>query len=55
MNKQNALQTLGFAAILSFFTFFILADHLSSKTLSGVSSPAHAANACAPCGAPCKE
>ncbi len=52
---SSSFQTVFFAAILGFFTLLILSDHLTSKTLSGISSPAHAENACAPCGAPCKE
>lgn len=47
--------TLFFILLFSSCMTLILTDHLTSETLSGISSPATAENACAPCGAPCKD
>ena len=47
--------TLFFILLFSGCMTLILTDHLTSETLSGISSPATAENACAPCGAPCKD
>jgi hypothetical protein len=43
-----------FLAVLLVFLGLVLADHLTSPSLSVPSAPAGLGNACAPCGAPCK-
>ena len=44
-----------YVLILILVTGAAVADHLTSKSMSGLGSPSELGNACAPCGAPCSE
>ena len=44
-----------YAVILVIGGMFVVGDHLTSRSMAGLGAPGDLGNACAPCGAPCRD
>ena len=44
-----------YAVILVVGGMFVVGDHLTSRSMAGLGAPGDLGNACAPCGAPCRD